>query len=1231
MTQKMARIFSLGTCILLLVSLFSWPIPVSAGLSEWSAETIPSRLDNMLGPAGIDIRDFAIGNDAQTLYAAAGNSANNDTQKKFIYKSIDGGITWTELTTPIRVDYVAIAPDDVNTVVIASNSTPIKVYYRSSSTVNWQSLGDIPGGNAPATIRDLAISPLRLNSHLIAVAGSNASGGASLWYYDPAPAIQTWNGTTNLGGFIAANETATFAFSPYFASDSIIFAITDNTTSITNINSKDVKLQILKLSASTWNTAAGFSDFPHTIVSSNITRLISASLALSPYFRASDPDSYQALIGLTIDGTPAAKAASGIYRLDDTDLPCILTDTKIHSIAFDGVHLIAGAYNTNAVYYSANPFSVSPTIRRSAITKSPGGENKTVVAWMGDSVIAGTSGNESAFAISEDNGSTFNDISLIDTDISIARDVAVSNDGNKVYLISENNTDTSVWCFDTTWRRVFSQNATTDFTVHIAPSNSSTVYLTKKGTTTVYYNNASGTTPWLSRNCNINIQDMAVASSQVVYVIDAAGVVSKSTTNGLLWNTTSSTNLTSGATIVSVSTNIVLAGSQDGYVSYTLNGGASWTKISQIVEPSAGNVTVAADTNFAVNKIIYAASDKPHSNIMKWTIGASNTWTDIFDGNINGGIYGLVATNNVLYALEYNAGQSTLWRHLFPATAPAASIEWTPSSTDTGIILNAAPQALKESSDKLWAVNTSTAIGKLYSYTDVIINIEIALLYPIEGYLVHVNSVTYLAYDVSFSWERPSIATGYELLIAQDKDFINKVATISVNMTDEIAYVIVGPNQAGAAKISFSHGTAYYWKVRTTKPSYSPYSETRTFTIDPLPAMAFEAVIQIQEDMITGVDPTFSWYPLQGITEYELTLSDNPAMISPIIDTFIESTAFKPNITLKYGETYFWHVRATKPVYSDWSTMGTFSVTKRITAPLPPLIIEEDPPETTTIMLTAPPNTVFSYLFLFSTPGYLIFTIFILIILLVAVIFLIAGRFPGRLFAFASQTERLLGLFRKMKEPGAEPVRPVAKPEPRVKIPRTPATPETTAPHPALMEKDKEGAAVIFAAKSFMWMVTQEKGTDEDQGGLSEKERQSLGKKLAAKIHDLTKKESLYIKYQEDTSMLLGIWAQYGSRNETNDYLTKSSESNPENAIRLLKCYLPAARPDKAPPSADDFTMAQYNSLAEVVDLDKIYAALTKLFKFKAATIEEKMPIKPADRNLATQFIHLHHEAKNQK
>ncbi|MGD0780270.1 MAG: hypothetical protein ABR954_05765 [Dehalococcoidales bacterium] len=1232
----MAKITSLGICIMFLVSLFSWPTPVSAGSCVWSAEDIPSRINNILGPAGIDIRDIAIANDAQTIYAVPGDSiADNIT-----YKSTDGGITWTALPVPIRADFIAIAPDD-NLLAIANNITP-RVYFSINGGVTWQPLGNTvqesPGGAPPSAIYDLAISPDRYDIHYIAVAGKEAGDLANLWYIDLGAALPAWHETKTFTGFATDNETATLAFSPSFATDATVLVVTDN-TGIT----AGVRLQMLNIDGKTWNAAAAFTDAPYTIVNnSGINRLTSASLAFNPEYASNAPSTRKLFIGLTVDGDASANATSGIYRLIDNIQRSILLDIKIHSLVFDGLYLIAGSDNTSTVYQITNPYAVlpaSPTITNSAPTKSPGGVDKTVVAWLGNNVVAGTSGDESAFAVSDDYGYTFNDIGLIDTEIAKAKDVAVSNDGKKIYLVSENGYNTSVWCFNTYWRRVFNPRGMTGFIIRILRSSSSYVYLAETGTPNIFYNNASGTAPWLSRTSGINIQDMAVESSQIIYVLNANGVVSKGTSTGLLWLNTNTTNLDSGATIVSVNTSIVLAGSQDGYVAYTLDGGESWTKIPQIVQTGAGKIQVIADSDFIDNNIIYAASDAIGGNIMKWIIGSSTAWTDIVNGVIIGGIYGLAFSDDVLYALEYNAfsGQSSLWRLISPATAQASSSEWTASTTnattdatDPTVVLNATPQALKASTDKLWAVKTN-GTNKLYSYTDTIIDTEISLLSPVDGYRVRVNFRTYLAYDVYFGWDRPSVATGYELVIARDENFDYTVATIPVSTTNDIVYVIVGLDRAGAAYVNFTPGVTFYWRVRVTEPSYGLFSETRHFTVDPSAVSYLQLITLVRGEITSTTNVTLSWLPLQESTEYEVILDDSLPITSPIFDSLTDTSTIKLDITLDYGKTYFWQVRATKPMKSDWSEIGTFNIVER-PAETSPVVVKKLPPETTTLSITAPAATKLGLTIktIFNTPIYVHIIFLIMIILLAVVIVLIYRRQPFRLVFSLPHRKHPPAPPPKITMPSAAPIKPEEKPAPLIETPKTPAPPEKIVPHPTLIEKDKEGAAVIFAAKSFMWMATQQEKTAEGQAGLSEKERHSLGKKLAAKIHDLGKKEILYIKYPEDTPMLLSIWAEYASKNETSNYLTKTFELNPYNAIKLIKCYPPAAQPGQELPSAADFTMAQYDAISEVIDPDNIYAALSKVFKFKAETIEERVPVSPADRNLAFQFMLLHIKTKGE-
>ncbi len=1196
-------------------------------------------MNNMLGPAGVDVRDFAIGNDSITIYAVPGNSITDITTDTVVFKSTDGGASWTTLQAPIKADLITVAPDDNNLVVIA-NTNAATVYISIDGGVNWQTMETVPGtlaGKPVAAILDIAISPLKDGIKYIAVAGKEVAGLANLWYYDYGSLIPDWHTTNNFGGIATDNETAAVVFSPSFSWDSTVAVVTDN-NSVTG----GVRLQLLNINTSLWNDAAGYADYPCAVVDSvNITRLTSASLALTPTFDGSDSSTYKSFIGITIDGDATANTSSGIYRIVDIINTNILHNVKIHGIAYNGADLVAGSYDATTVYRCTNPSSFFPTFKMSSATKSPSGDNQTIVAWLDSTVIAGTSGGESAFAKSLDNGEDFDDISLIDTTITNARDVEVSRKGDKVYLVTDNGTNTSLWRLASSWKRVLCLKGTTDYIVRIEPSGASVIYLAKKGGTTIYYNNSSGSAAWTARTCTISIQDLTVENSETIYILNNTGSVVKSSSSAASWGTVVPTTLNSGATIVSAGAGYLFVGSANGYVAYSTNGSVTWTMIPMPIG-AGGKVQVIADEKFTTNKKIYAASSLPGQNIVTWTVGTSDNWKDIVNGVIGGGIFGLAITNDILYALEYNAftNQSTLWRHIDPENAEASSTEWSTSATtgttdidNPNVQLSAEPRALKASVGKLWAVKINL-VNKLYSYTDTIFDISIKLIAPAEGTIVHVNSLTGTAPDVMFSWERPTVASEYQLFIAYDEDFVFPVTTITVTMNNTTAYILVGPQQVGAARVDFRPGVTYYWRIRVTKPGYSQYSITRYFDIEPLLDASALTIVADQYGKVTGTNPTLSWLPLEGVTEYEFRLSDNPEMTSPILDTRVNTTTIKINITLEYGKTYFWQVRATKPNEGNWSALVIFTVADKPSEPEPQVTITEVPPiaviippltqERATLILPTSAKTTE------ETPVFLHIIMLALIALLVVVSIMITGHFPKQLFTLAQRIKPSPVLLRIRKKPIPRPMVPEAKPEIRKETVKPTELLEEEAVPPLTIEKSKESAAVIFAAKSFIWMLTEEKGTGEAKAGLSEKERQYLGNKLAMRIRDLTKRENLYIKHPQDAVTLLHIWAQYRSKDETSRYLTKTFANRPDNAIRLLNCYLPAAQPNRPPPSADDFTMTQYNSVAEVVDPDKVYAALAKVFKFTAAAIEEKIPIKTYERNLAFKFMRLHLQTKGQ-
>ncbi|MCK4862837.1 MAG: hypothetical protein KAS25_01005 [Dehalococcoidales bacterium] len=1229
MKQKISVISSLGIAIILLAGLLIPAEPASAGAAVWSAEIIPSTLDNILGPDepgdNLDVRDFSMTADCSTIYAVAGNSIVTNV----VYKSVDYGVTWTVINIDITADLVAVAPDDKGMVVIANSSTPA-AYLSINGGLTWDTLGTIQDndGDPAAAIYDIAISSTREAIHYIAAAGTDTTGDANVWYFKIGIGVASWQETKGLDGFNNGDVVAAVEFSPSFSSDVSMIALSED-------GGVGVHLQIMDISAEKWNNSAGYLNYPCIVVSDNgTTGLSSASLSLAPGYVASEDDTRTVFIGLTVEGTtPSAVATSGIYRFVDIIKTQLKADIQIHSVAFNGSYLIAGSYDSNTVYRCTNPLSVSPTVLTASTTKYPGGDNKVLVAWLSSSVVAGTSGDESAFSVSTDNGLTFNDISLIDTVIENARDVAVSASGGIIYLVTDDGDDLSLWRKATVWQRVFSTQGTTDYIVRIAPENTNYIYLAEKGTTTIYFNSGGGATQWQTRACSLDIQDMAVESMAVVYALDNTGTVAKTINYSLGWSTGIYTTLDSGATIVSVSTDIILAGSQNGYVAYSTDGNISWKMIPEILEAGAGKVQVIADQYYSSNHIIYAASDTAGKNIKKWQIGTSTEWTDIFKNTLNGSIYGLAIESNILYALEYNDSthQSTLWLCIAPTTATATSTSWSHSTTtpttdtdDNTVRLDATPRALKASTGKVWAVKTNST-NKLYSFTDT--DISLTLLKPASGFTTPVNAFTGVAKDIPFTWQRPIEITEYELEIALDPYFFKLVTTITVATEEPAAFVLVGPGQPGNAGVNFMPGMTYYWRIRTSKPIYSRYSSSKYFSIQPVMAVLPGILSPPNGHANISQKPAFSWSPVSGAAEYQFILSDNITMDSPIADIIVATTGFTMTRELEYGGMYFWQVRAIKPIESEWSQLANFTVEKQPVEPAPvvtvkqqtPLVVDlpEPPPET--IIKRAPPLKPPPPV----VPGYLRTAIYIASALLLAVIVLIllplltrflpspailTGPFRGPSRRARAYTNKLGKLWEDV----------AARTKDVIPLP-TRATTTGEAP---------EIDTISFAVRSFLYMTT----SAEKDGGeslLSAEEERTLGKKLASGIRAIAGERPLYLAYPEDAAQFLYLWSRYGSREETDRYLKKSFKSSPENALALLKCYLPAPESTEAGPAEkQEFTRTEYNALAQVVDPDNVYAPIAKLLKFRFEKEEDKALGDPVDRAIAYQFVRIHYDIK---
>lgn len=700
---------------LLVTSLLLWAVPASAGTFSWSAfSPIPSDTGNVLEEC--DIVDIDV-HDADIIYVGAGASAN------YLYRTSDGGLTWSARTVGTNnTDLVAVAPDHPDIVAYA-DKTAKEVFVSTDGGLTWSSIG---GPTGIDNINDMDMSAASVGIHYLAVAGVDG-GVAKVWTYNISAAAPAWRDASALSGFgtyTTPSAAVAVAYSPNFPSDQVLLVLVadyDDT-----VATDYIYLLMFSEDREMWNADAGFDGFPVTVVEdTGIAGIDSASLALGPDYQGSDDDMRLVFVGLDI---ATDETYNGIHRAYNTSITNLEygTDIDINSVAYDGSVLVAGRYDSNICYYCTDPTATTPDVDTTRPLKRPGmlDENlneRVVVAWAGDNVVAGTRGDSSAFAVSTNGGKSFNDISLIDTvgaALGTLEDVAVSSDGSVLYLSTYDTDGLSLWRYASAWERVLAVEDTAAGTmpsiIRLAPDDADVVYVAERHTTSFWYSRDVGTEKWIPRTPPYSIQDLAVESEVVVYALNASGSVSKSENAGFAWGPRKDTNLSAGYMISSVGEDNLLVGSQDGYVAYSTDGNSSWTKIPQQIESGATNVQATA-TGLAPGEYIYAASSKADTKVLRWRIGTSTAWEDMAAPTAAGyGAYGIVLHDGVLYVANSDAtANSEALRTLDPN---AGTVTWS-TLASPGETFICTPSALRVSagSATLWGIDTTGAV--LFSYT----------------------------------------------------------------------------------------------------------------------------------------------------------------------------------------------------------------------------------------------------------------------------------------------------------------------------------------------------------------------------------------------------------------------------------------------------------------------------------------------------------------------------------
>jgi hypothetical protein len=919
-----------GLLALLLLSALLAPLHTQAASEalEWTAVGKPGDYSNLVVTPS-EVSEIAIGRDS-VFYVA-------DSENAKFYRSLDGGVTWEDITSHLVNDGVeiglaskiAVAPDKPGIVTVVNNDGT-KVYLSTNGGIDWTDTGDILG--LVGTIQAIAISSEYTSGSKsfweIAIGtakwGDDHTSG-QVWVYQFGNYGTSWqNQKLTIDPLHKVGEVSALAYSPNYQSDATLLVIASTSSDV----GEGTWLCLLERDSGDWNNLP---NYPVEIVPAGDASDVSwihSSLALPSDYDGDDAATRQLFVSFdldrTLDDSNDLDANDDVYWLKDTTVTRLNvldgSPINIASIAYYGTveagTLLAGDIDPDSsskkVYVRRTAWDASASPQWAWRTSSvpPTGPGNARVTWSPDGEIAycGTSKpsgvtlppderDESAFSASMD-GDYWRQMGLIDTIIKIA-DIAPAPDSKSLFITTYNEYGPEgIWRsagdpLGRLWERLLTIDTTTDAVIlRLSPNYSEdyTMYAVEVGGSQIAVTHNRGNSwKWCLFSPGAVI-DMALGDEKTLYVALPDGYFRKSTNATKTWRDRVETGLAEINMLALVDSETILVGGKNGDVAYSTDGGESFTRIYEVIGSGSGDVQVIADANYQENQTIYAATNIADEGIWRWVIGTSTQWEQI-DNSITGlgggqEIGGLaMGTEGTLYALRIEPASSDsggMTRSLNPTTPDPDDVELDlvndalPAGTTFGptpAFPNTLP-CLKLSGD--------TKQNELWS-----IDGANQIIYRYQDTLCRLSPTLAapaegetMPIDASgnilrliLQWEELAGVTEYEAAIYQDLD-----ATQSVWSRTSISTTIIAVGGTGTAKLS--HGITYYWRVRATQPIKSPWSEMWSFNpalgaAQWSPVAAPTAVSPAPGATNVPIRPTFAWQPADFATGYEFVLATN--------------------------------------------------------------------------------------------------------------------------------------------------------------------------------------------------------------------------------------------------------------------------------------------------------------------------------------------------------------------
>jgi len=861
-------------------------------------------------------------------------------------EDVDDGYDISELVL------VATDWEDADFVAVALwEDGQLRVYFSTDGGDSFDDIGEVDDGVSLSMVSDLAVSYEAAGKREIAIGGMDDSGDAGLFRSTVTGDSATgWEDATTYAGWDDDDDPTDPTPSPFDSElvTDIIFSTswaTDKTILVTTVDIDDdtwdspVEYSTVHLQCGSLGTSEGWNEYS-TLGIEAVEIIDDVDLPLWLFFMDG-----RGIAGITLpedyngkntndrvlwvwvnyyDPSPPFEPMCAIMRVDDDSADPVgpmgqiedgelwLTNVSYHGTIAEG-EAIAGVLGNGMGDFEEDCCEGVQVYRNDGIRnmdiccerwhdacKPPTGVAAMAVSYVGDdkAYAVALQGlppyDEGAWSVTFDDGDTWNQLSLVDTDINYLSDVAVSPDCNKTMLVSVNTDDKREYCLcDSVWLHADDLPEAEEYSgkwirtwcgelegdwglLRLAPEETTgdNVYLIDYLENNVYWNDLEGLACWdpIGSTELDEIVDLAAQDADTLFALDYNGNVAMFDDDE--WQEAVDSEVDHGNTIA-VWGDYILVGGEDGDVSYSDDGGETFDLLEDIPTID-GYVTVAFDTYFDTNDVVYAATDEGDytGGIYSWVIGESEEWTDLkaepstfqltgagsktdsnevaFTGLVvdrpgnpftsadNGGViyasyvgYVTSVVGNATVDTWFTGAARSLEREV---TVCMTCLTW--DFLQEGLTVDAErfeawPDALKicgcltpDSNSKLFAIDTwdyyydmcEGEDGAVWTFEDCYAKKAPEPTAPENGAVVPADPCSCYSVPFTITWDPLCDACYYEIEFALDEDFtmpvmVNGLLDPVAEVTGDTPSFSVMGGQAGG----LSCEQTYYWRVRASE------------------------------------------------------------------------------------------------------------------------------------------------------------------------------------------------------------------------------------------------------------------------------------------------------------------------------------------------------------------------------------------------------------------------------